>query len=257
MKVVILAGGLGSRLSEETMLKPKPMVEIGEQPILWHIMKIYSVWGFNDFVVCLGYKGSTIKRYFLDYFEQTSDITVDLGSNAVQFHRRPTEGWRVTLVETGADTQTGGRLKRVAPYLENAPFLMTYGDAVTDVDIRSVVALHTRCKTAATVTAVRTLGRFGAISIADDAVVGFEEKPVGDGGWINGGFFVLNRNVTEYIRGDQTVWEQEPMAALTRGNQLSAYRHSGFWQCMDTLRDKTILETLWAGPNPPWRLWKD
>ena len=257
MKTVILAGGLGTRISEESHLRPKPMIEVGGRPILWHIMKLYSHYGFNDFVVCLGYKGSYVKRYFLDYFEHSSDITVDLASNTVAFHRRPHESWRVTLVETGPETQTGGRLKRIEPYLDNETFLMTYGDAVTNLDIREVVALHRRRKALATVTAVRPLGRFGAISIDDDKVVGFEEKPIGDGGWINGGFFVLERGALAHIAGDDSIWEHEPMAALTRRGELAAYQFTGFWQCMDTLRDKRVLESLWASPSPPWRVWKD
>ena len=257
MKVVILAGGLGSRLSEETNLKPKPLVEIGDQPILWHIMKIYSAYGFNDFIICLGYKGGMVKRYFLDYFAQASDLQINFGDNSVEFLRRPAEKWRVCLVETGPETQTGGRLKRVEAYLDDDAFLMTYGDAVTDLDVRKVVALHRRRKAVGTVTAVRPAGRFGAIKIADDAVAGFEEKPVGDGGWINGGFFVLERAALKHVQDDRTVWEQAPMATMTRNGQLAAYCHDGFWQCMDTLRDKKILEDLWAGPRPPWRVWSD
>lgn len=256
MKVVILAGGLGSRLSEETSLKPKPLVEIGEQPMLWHIMKIYAAHGFKDFVLCLGYKGDMIKRYFLDYHERASDLTVDLATNTVSPHSGPTEDWRVTLVDTGVGTQTGGRLKRIARYLDDEPFCMTYGDAVTDLDINSVVELRRSAGTLAAVTAVRPLGRFGAIRFDGHTVTGFDEKPAGDGQWINGGFFVLSPNVLDYIRGDDTVWEQEPMARLTQARQMSVHHHTGFWHCMDTLRDKKELETLWATPHPPWRKWE-
>ncbi len=256
MKVVILAGGLGSRLSEETQLKPKPLVEIGERPILWHIMKIYASYGLNDFIICLGYKGSMIKRYFLDYFEHSADITVDLSNNSVQFHRRPEESWRVTLVETGADTQTGGRIKHIGSYLDgDEHFCMTYGDAVTDLNIAELIAFHRRNGRLATVTAVRPMGRFGAIRVAGTAVDDFEEKPIGDGGWINGGFFVLSPRVLDEIADETSIWEREPMAALTRRQQLSAYCHDGFWHCMDTQRDKKVLEDLWARPSPPWRVW--
>lgn len=255
MKVVILAGGFGSRLSEMTQLTPKPMIEIGENPIIWHIMRNYSHFGANDFIICLGYKGHVIKDYFLNYFQHKSDITVDLGKNSVEFHRRPNENWRVTLVDTDLNTQTGGRLKRIASYLDNEPFCMTYGDAVADLNISKVIAKHKSCGTLATVTAVRPIGRFGAITASGDTVTEFKEKPIADGGWINGGFFVLSPAVLDFIDGDDTVWERKPLIEITKQGQLSIYRHDGFWQCMDTLRDKRMLDDLWETPNPPWRIW--
>jgi glucose-1-phosphate cytidylyltransferase len=256
MKVVILAGGLGTRISEETGSKPKPMIEIGGRPILWHIMKIYAHYGLTDFIICLGHRGYVIKEYFLNYFAHHADFTIDLAASSVEFHRKRVEPWRITLVETGGDTQTGGRLKRVAPYLDGEAFCFTYGDAVTDLNIPAVVDFNRHSETWATVTAVRPLGRFGAIAMSGSKVVDFEEKPIGQGGWINGGFFVLSPKVLGLIEGDHTVWEHEPMEELTRRGQLSAYRHNGFWQCLDTLRDKRTLEELWHGSNVPWRIWE-
>ena len=255
MKLVLLAGGLGTRLSEETSTKPKPMVEIGGYPILWHIMKIYSAHGINDFVVCLGYKGYSIKEYFANYFVHMTDITVDIGRNSVSVHRSRAEPWRVTLVDTGEETMTGGRLKRVRDHVAGETFCLTYGDGLADVDIRRLVAFHEAEGRDATVTAVRPPGRFGALSLDNDRVAGFIEKPLGDGSWINGGFFVLSADVIDRIGGDDTVWEQEPLESLARDGQLSAFRHEGFWQPMDTLRDKRHLEELWASGQAAWKIW--
>lgn len=255
MKAVILAGGLGTRLSEETSLRPKPMVEIGGKPILWHVMKVYSSHGINDFVICLGYKGYLIKEYFSNYFLHTSDVTVDLRNNSLDIHHSSAEPWKVTLVDTGQDTMTGGRLKRVAPYIRDDDFCFTYGDGVGDIDISRLVAFHREHKGLATLTATQPPGRFGALSFDGDRIVSFQEKPEGDGGWINGGFFVLSPRVLDYIDGDDTVWEREPIERLAQQGQLSAYRHPGFWQPMDTLRDKNHLEDLWAKGKAPWKTW--
>jgi glucose-1-phosphate cytidylyltransferase len=256
MKAVILAGGRGTRLAEETALRPKPMVEIGGWPILWHIMKIYEAHGVNDFVVCLGYKGWMIKEYFLNYRRHSSDIQVDLGTGRVEVLRPAAEPWRVTLVDTGEDTMTGGRLKRIAPHLagEDA-FCMTYGDGVADVDIRAEIAFHRAHGRMATVTAVTPPGRFGALDRDGDQVNAFIEKPPGDGGTINGGFFVLHPRALDRIEGDATVWEQEPLQSLARDGELRAFDHRGFWQPMDTLRDRDQLERLWAGGAAPWKVW--
>jgi len=257
MKVVILAGGFGTRLSEETELKPKPMIEIGGRPILWHIMKLYSHFGFNDFVICLGYKGYVIKEYFLNYFVHMSDITVDLSCGSTEIHNTYSDPWKVTLVDTGLITMTGGRIKRVKEYINNETFMMTYGDGVGDVDIRALLDFHKKHGKLATVTAVQPSGRFGSLSIENDGTVGsFIEKPAGDGSWINGGFFVLEPQVMEYISNDETVWEREPLENLAKDSKLTAYRHSGFWKPMDTLRDKNELEKLWTSNRAPWRLWK-
>jgi glucose-1-phosphate cytidylyltransferase len=255
MKVVILAGGLGSRLSEETDTRPKPMVEIGGKPMLWHIMKIYSHYGFNDFVVCLGYKGHVAKEYFANYFYHSADITVDLAQNKVDVHHNAIEPWRITLVDTGHDTMTGGRLKRVAKYLDNEPFCMTYGDGVSDVDIGAAVAFHRRQGRLATVTAVPPQGRFGILKLEDDQVIKFSEKPRVDDDWINGGFFVLEPGVLDVIDGDDSVWETTPLERLAQRGEISAFRHQGFWHPMDTLRDKRYLEQLWASGKAPWKLW--
>ncbi|MDO8879563.1 MAG: glucose-1-phosphate cytidylyltransferase [Coriobacteriia bacterium] len=256
MKVVILAGGLGTRLSEETQVKPKPMAEIGDKPILWHIMKIYSSYGFNDFIICLGYKGYVIKEYFSNYFLHNSDVTFDMRDNRVEVHQNATEPWRVTLVDTGAETMTGGRIRRIAPYVEDDTFMLTYGDGVSDVDVAALLADHRASGREATLTAVQPLGRFGALEIgADGTVDSFREKPLGDGDWINGGFFVCQRSVFDRIAGDATVWEREPLESLAAAGQLHAYRHEGFWQPMDTLRDKTHLEGLWASGSAPWKAW--
>ena len=257
MKVVILAGGFGTRLSEETGIKPKPMVEIGDKPILWHIMKIYSAAGLDDFIICLGYKGYIIKEYFAAYSLHMSDVTFDLRSNDVKVHQNGTEPWRVTLVDTGENTMTGGRLKRVKDYIGENSFCLTYGDGVTNLDIQKLIAFHNDKKTLATLTAVQPPGRFGAFNLGEDQnlIQNFSEKPEGDGAWINGGFFVLEPQVMDYIGGDKTVWEKEPMENLAREGKLAAYRHSGFWQNMDSLRDKMILEKLWQSGRPPWKIW--
>jgi glucose-1-phosphate cytidylyltransferase len=255
MKAVILAGGVGSRLSEETSVRPKPMIEIGGKPILWHIMKIYSAHGINDFIICLGYKGYLIKEYFANYFLHMSDVTFDMVRNQMAVHQNGVEPWRVTLVDTGEETMTGGRLKRVRSYLGADDFCVTYGDGVGDIDITRVVAFHKAQNTLATVTATQPPGRFGALNLERHRVTGFAEKPEGDGGWINGGFFVLSPKVMEYIDGDDTVWEREPMERLAREGRMAAYLHRGFWRPMDTLRDKLYLEKLWASGKAPWKIW--
>ncbi|HEX9094252.1 MAG TPA: glucose-1-phosphate cytidylyltransferase [Coriobacteriia bacterium] len=255
MKVVILAGGLGTRLSEETSVKPKPMAEIGDRPILWHIMKIYSHYGFNDFVVCLGYKGYVIKEYFSNYFLHNCDITFDMRTNKRRVHENANEPWQVTLVDTGSDTMTGGRLKRVRPYLGDEPFMMTYGDGVADVRIDELVAFHSAHGKEATVTAVPPPGRFGVMRLEDTAVRAFEEKPQGEVGYVNGGFFVLEPAVLDRIEGDETMFEHAPLAGLAADNELRAFQHHGFWQPMDTLRDKRHLEELWDSGNAPWKVW--
>lgn len=256
MKVVILAGGLGTRISEETHLRPKPMIELGGKPILWHIMKSYSAHGVNEFVICCGYKGYLIKEYFANYFLHMSDVTFDMVHNRMEVHEQKAEPWRVTLVDTGEDTMTGGRLRRVKEYLKDEEaFCFTYGDGVADVDIAASIAFHRAHGKLATVTAVLPPGRFGALAREGDAVRGFIEKPRGDGGWINGGFFVLSPKVIDYIAADATSWEIEPMARLAAENQLHAFEHNGFWQPMDTLREKNLLEDLWASGNAPWKQW--
>ncbi len=256
MKAVILAGGLGTRLSEETSLRPKPMVEIGGKPILWHVMKIYAAHGIEEFVVCLGYKGYVIKEYFANYFLHMSDVTFDMRDNSMKVHQASAEPWAVTLVDTGEATQIGGRIKRALPYVrDSAAFCVTYGDGVGDVDVSAVIALHASAGRLATVTAVQPPGRFGALRHDGDRATGFEEKPRGDGGWINGGFFVLSPRVGDYIDGDHSVWEREPMERLAREGQMSVHFHRGFWQPMDTLRDKVHLEELWASGRAPWKTW--
>lgn len=252
-KVVILAGGHGTRISEETHLRPKPMIEIGGLPIIWHIMNIYSRYGCTDFVVCAGYKGYMIKEYFVDYALHRADITVDLSDGTVRYHDRWSEPWRVTIIDTGADTMTGGRLKRIARFLDSdTPFCMTYGDGVADIDIGALLAFHASHGLDATLTAVQPPGRFGATEIRGDRVVAFHEKPAGDGAYVNGGFFVLHPRVLDRIAGDDVSWEAGPLQALARDGQLAAFHHDGFWQPMDTLRDKTLLENLWQSGNPPW-----
>jgi glucose-1-phosphate cytidylyltransferase len=255
IKAVILAGGLGTRLGEETSVRPKPMVEVGGMPILWHIMKIYSAHGVNDFVVCLGYKGYMIKEFFMNYFLHTADVTIDLTDNRMDVHERRSEPWRITLVETGPDTMTGGRLKAVGRYLEpDRPFCMTYGDGVADIDISAQLAFHEAHGRKATITAVAPPGRFGALEFEGDEVRSFREKPAGDGGLINGGFFVAHPSVLDLIEGPATVWEQEPLERLASAGELVGYRHAGFWQPMDTLRDKQHLERLWQ-EGAPWKVW--
>jgi glucose-1-phosphate cytidylyltransferase len=255
MICVILAGGLGTRISEETASRPKPMVEIGGKPILWHVMKIYSSHGIRDFVICAGYKGYVIKEYFANYFLHMSDVTFDMERNSMEVHHRNAEPWRVTIVDTGDNTMTGGRLKRVESYVGKETFCMTYGDGVGDVDVTAAIGAHRVSGKQATVTAVQPPGRFGALQMESDAVTGFIEKPEGDGGWINGGFFVLEPSVFGEIEGDQTVWEQQPLQALASSGELQAYRHHGFWQPMDTLRDKQLLEELWQSGQAPWKTW--
>ena len=255
MKCVILAGGLGTRISEETSSRPKPMVEIGGKPILWHVMKIYSACGINDFIICTGYKGYLIKEYFANYFLHMSDVTFDIRENKMEVHEKHSEPWKVTIVDTGEETMTGGRLKKIARYVGDETFCMTYGDGVGNVDIKKTIEQHRASKCLATVTAVQPPGRFGALHLEQNVVTGFIEKPEGDGGWINGGFFVLEPKVFSCIASDETIWEQEPLRQLAREKQLSAYEHRGFWQPMDTLRDKQLLEELWQSAKAPWKVW--
>lgn len=255
MKTVILAGGLGTRLSEETALKPKPLIEIGGKPILWHILKIYSAYGLNDFVICLGYKGYTIKEFFANYFLHMSDVTFDLASNKMEVHHNSAEPWKVTLIDTGDNTMTGGRIKRIQKYVGNEDFCLTYGDGVGNVDITKLIAFHKEQGTYATLTATQPPGRFGALKIEADKVTSFEEKPAGDGAWVNSGFFVCKTKVFDYIKDDSTIWEKEPLERLAREGQLSTYRHRGFWQPVDTLRDKNVLQSLWDS-SAPWKVWK-
>lgn len=254
MKAVILAGGLGTRISEESVSKPKPMIEIGGMPILWHIMKIYSSHGINDFVICCGYKGYVIKEYFANYFLHMSDITIDMSTNSIEVHNKKAEPWKVTLVDTGEATQTGGRLKRIVDYVED-DFCMTYGDGVSSVDVTASIAFHRQHGKLATMTAVQPPGRFGALEISGTQIDAFVEKPQGDGGWINGGFFVLNPKVLEMVEGDATLWERQPLESLAAQRHLQSFFHKGFWQPMDTLRDKNHLEELWASGNAPWKSW--
>jgi glucose-1-phosphate cytidylyltransferase len=256
MKAVILAGGLGTRLSEETTIKPKPMVEIGGKPILWHIMKIYSAYDINDFIVCLGYKGYLIKEYFANYFLHNADVTFDMANNQMQVHHKGADNWRVTLIDTGDQTMTGGRLKRVQSYLGDDDFCFTYGDGVSDVNLHQLLQFHQQQKTLATVTAVQPPGRFGSLDMQDNKITSFKEKPQGDGTWINGGFFILSPKVLEYIDNDETIWERTPLEKLAQEGQLSAFVHRGFWQPMDTLRDKTYLEELWNTGQAPWKVWQ-
>ncbi len=256
MKAVILAGGLGSRLSEETFARPKPMVEIGGRPVLWHILKLYSAHGINEFIICCGYKGYIIKEYFANYFLHMSDVTFNMQTNEMTVHQNKAESWKVTLVDTGETTQTGGRLKRIREYIKDEEcFCFTYGDGLGDIDIMESIKFHKEQRTLATVTATYPQARFGALTMREGRVCAFEEKPKGDNGMINGGFFVLSPKVLDYIEGDQTCWENEPLNALVMENQLSAYIHKGFWQPMDTLRDKNHLESLWAEGKAPWKIW--
>lgn len=261
MKVVILAGGFGTRISEESHQKPKPMIEIGGKPILWHIMKIYSNYGFNDFIVCLGYKANKIREYFSDYFNNHSDFTLDFTNNSEKIvHKSNVEPWRITLVDTGKETMTGGRVKRIQKYIGNNPFLLTYGDGVSDVNIENLVEIHNKHKKIATLTAIQPSGRFGSLKISENGIItGFKEKVKGDGGWINGGFFVCEPEIFNYIDGDETIFEEKPLQNLSKVGQLVAYKHEGFWHCMDTLKEKMELEALWNSGNPPWKLgdWND
>ena len=256
MKAVILAGGYGTRISEETHLKPKPMVEIGDMPILWHILKIYSSYGINDFIICCGYKGYVIKEYFANYFLHMSDVTFNMQQNSMKVHNRQAESWKVTLVNTGLNSMTGGRLLKIREYLDDEDFCFTYGDGLSDINISDLVDSHKKANVLATVTAVQPPGRYGAININKHSeVVAFQEKPLGDGSWINGGFFVLNPKVIDFIDNENTVWEQEPLKNLARDNQLKAFYHNGFWQPMDTLRDKNYLDNLWNAGKAPWKKW--
>jgi glucose-1-phosphate cytidylyltransferase len=256
MKVVILAGGLGTRLAEETMVKPKPMAEIGGYPVLWHIMKIYGAHGINDFIICLGYKGYIIKEYFANYFLHVSDVTLDLMNNRMEVHRVHAEPWRVTLVDTGEHTQTGGRIKRVLPFVKDDPeFCLTYGDGVADVNISAVIAQHRQDKYLATITAAQPPGRFGVLAHNGRRITSFREKPDEERGWVNAGFFVLSPKIEAFIDGDDTVWERDPLERLAAAGELGVHLHRGFWQPMDTLRDKMLLESLWASGSPPWKIW--
>lgn len=255
MKAVILAGGMGTRISEETHLKPKPMIEIGGKPILWHIMKSYSSHGINDFIICLGYKGYLIKEYFANYFLHNSNVTFDMSNNSMEVHENSAEPWKVTLVDTGDKTMTGGRLKRVASYLDDETFCFTYGDGVTDVNIKMLIEFHEQQGAIGTVTAVQPPGRFGSLNVKGDKITSFEEKPPGDGSWVNGGFFVLSPKALDYIQDDSTVWEKEPLQKLAQEGQLASFLHRGFWQPMDTMRDRVHLEELWESGKAPWKVW--
>lgn len=255
MKAVILAGGMGTRISEETTTRPKPMIEIGARPVLWHIMKTYSVYGIDEFIICLGYKGYVIKEYFANYALHASDVTFDMRNRSMRVHHNTAEPWSVTLVDTGDDTMTGGRLRRVRDYLDDEPFCFTYGDGLSDVDVRAVIAHHHESGALATMTTVQPPGRFGAVRLEEQKIVSFDEKPQGDGAWINGGYFVLSPGVFDYIDGDETAWEREPLERLALDGKLSAFLHRGFWQPMDTLRDKTQLEAYWQSGRAPWKVW--
>jgi glucose-1-phosphate cytidylyltransferase len=257
MKVVLLAGGLGTRISEETDTRPKPMVEIGGKPILWHIMKIYSQYGYNDFVICCGYKGHVIKEYFANFFLHHADVTIDLQNNKLEIHKSGAENWKITLIDTGKDTMTGGRIKRIEKYVNNETFMLTYGDGVSNVDIKALVESHKASGKLATVTAVQPSGRFGALGINDkNEVESFFEKPKGDGSWINGGFFVCEPDVFKYIKGDETIWEREPLEDLAKHNNLNAFKHKGFWKPMDTLKDKQDLNEFWENGSAEWKIWE-
>ena len=255
MKAVILAGGLGTRISEETHLKPKPMIEIGGKPILWHIMKSYSSYGINDFVICCGYKGYMVKEYFANYFLHMSDVTFNMKENSMEVHHKFVEPWTVTLVDTGLNTMTGGRLKKVREYVKDDTFCFTYGDGLSDVNISELIQFHTKKNTKATVTSVQPPGRFGTLDISKTKITNFKEKPAGDGNWINGGYFVLEPSIFDYLKDDTTVWERDPLEKLAEENQLSAFKHTGFWQPLDTLRDKNYLEELWDSDNAFWKNW--
>ena len=256
MKAVILAGGYGTRISEETQGRPKPMIEIGNMPIIWHIMKNYSFYGINDFLICCGYKGYIIKEYFANYFLNTSDVTIDIKNNKMDVHKKFGESWKVTLIDTGLETMTGGRLKRVKSYVENGTFCFTYGDGLGNVNISELLQFHNEKQTIATITAIQPPGKFGRLHLDQNIVKSFEEKPDGDGGWINGGFFVLEPQVFDYLGDDSTIWEREPLEKLAKNNQLSAYKHRGFWHPVDTLWDKNYLEKLWKDGSPPWKIWE-
>jgi len=255
MKVVILAGGFGTRITEETHIKPKPMIEIGGMPLIWHIMKIYSSYGFNEFIICCGYKGYVIKEYFANYFLHNSDVTFDIKNNSMEVHEKYAEPWKITLVDTGINTMTGGRLKRIQKYTENETFCFTYGDGLSNINLKNLIEFHKNGKSFATLTAVQPPGRFGVLSISDARVTGFSEKPSGDGSWINGGFFVLEQEIFDYIENDETIWERSPLEKLAMKGKLSAFKHTDFWHAVDTLRDKNHLEELWNSGNAPWKIW--
>ena len=255
MKAVILAGGMGTRISEESHLRPKPMIEIGGKPILWHILKMYSFYGINDFIICLGYKGYLIKEYFSNYFLHMSDVTFNMTDNSVEIHHKFADPWRVTLVDTGENSMTGGRLKRVSSYIDNDTFCFTYGDGLSDVNLSKLIECHKLSNAKATVTAIQPPGRYGSLNIEAGRVSQFQEKPAGDGAWINGGFFVLEPSVLDYIRGDETIWEEGPLKFLAENGELNAFQHTGFWQAMDTLREKNLLENLWSSGKAPWKSW--
>jgi len=254
-KVVILAGGMGTRLIEETVVRPKPMVEIGGKPILWHIMKIYSYFGFNDFIICLGYKGYMIKEYFANYYLHMSDVTIDLNRNTTEIHHNYSEPWKVSLIDTGDNTMTGGRVKRIQQYIGNNRFMLTYGDGVSDLNIHELLSFHEKNGKIGTVTAIRPAGRFGALDIRENTVISFAEKPRGDGDYVNGGFFVFEPDIFDYLENDATILEREPLESLAKKRQLGAFKHEGFWYPMDTLRDKNYLEGIWATGKAPWKLW--
>ena len=256
MKVVILAGGLGTRISEESVVKPKPLVEIGGKPIIWHIMKLYSQFGLNDFIVCCGYKGYLIKEYFTNYYLHTTDITVDVTTNEIKVHKKKTEPWKITLIDTGQDSQTGDRIKKIENFIDE-DFCLTYGDGLSSVNIKKLINFHKKNKKLATVTAVKPAGRFGALELKKNLVSNFLEKPSGDGGWINGGFFVLNKKIFKYLTKSPCIWEREPLETLAKKRELSAYKFSGFWYPMDTLRDKNYLEDLWNSKKAPWKSWDE
>ena len=256
MKAVILAGGYGTRISEETHLKPKPMIEIGGKPILWHIMKTYSAHGVNDFVICCGYKGYMVKEYFANYFLHMSDVTFDMKDNHMEVHHKFVEPWKITLIDTGLNTMTGGRLKKIKEYVQDDTFCFTYGDGISDINISNLINFHKKQNTIATLTSVQPPSRFGTVDILENKVTSFKEKPVGDGNWINGGYFVLEPSVFDYLKDETTIWEREPLERLAKENQLSAFKHIGFWQSLDTLRDKNQLEKLWSEGKAPWKTWK-
>ena len=257
MKVIILSGGMGTRISEESHLKPKPMIEIGGKPIIWHIMKIYSFYGYNDFIICCGYKGYMIKEYFANYFLHQADVSINLAENKITIHNSNAEDWKITLVDTGLDTMTGGRLKRVEKYIDNNTFMLTYGDGVSNINLKKLVACHKKNRLIATVTAIQPTGRFGLLNLnKNNKVLGFTEKSKGDGNWINGGFFVLNKEIFKYLKDDTTILERDPMEKLSKMGELNAFKFNGFWQPMDTLRDKNLLEELWNNNKAPWKLWK-
>jgi len=256
MKVVILAGGIGSRISEESVVRPKPLIEIGGMPIIWHIMKIYSSYGFKDFIICCGYKGYLIKEFFSNYFLHSSDLTIDLENDKIIYHEKKKESWKITLVDTGENTSTGGRIKKIKNFITEENFCLTYGDGVSAVNIKKLVNFHIKNKKKATLIAVKPQGRIGSLKLKGNKVEQFLEKPLGDGGWVNGGFFVLNKNIFNYIRSEKTIWEREPLERLSKNNQLISYKFNGFWYAMDTLKDKNYLENLWSSGKAPWKIWR-